>query len=104
MSRKLKVQELENRIAPGVGLFSFLQGLAQTDSQVGELFNQFVTVNDDGTAGDVDVQGAVDAANTMMGANGIGTSVQAVRDSFTLSDNIVISDATAQMIASIFGK
>ncbi|GEM_PF-3550646 len=104
MSRKLKVQELENRIAPGVGLFSFLQGLAQTDSQLGDLFNQFVSVNDDGTAGDVDVQGAVDAANSMFDASGIGTGIQAVKDSFTLSDNIVISDATAQLIAGLFGK
>jgi hypothetical protein len=95
MSRKLNIQNLENRIAPGYGLFSFLSGLAAEDSEFGNLFNSVV----DGETGDVDVDGAVGAWNSVG-----GSEVSSVRDSFTLSDDLVISDATAANILSIFGK
>jgi hypothetical protein len=95
MAKKLKVQELENRIAPGYGLFSFLSGLASQDSEFGEVFNSVV----DGDTGEVDVDGAVSAWN-----GGGGTQVESVRDSFTLSDDIIISDGTANSILGLFGK
>ena len=50
--RKLKVQELENRIAPSYGLFSFLSGLASQDAEFGEIFNAVV----DQDTGEVDVE------------------------------------------------
>jgi len=91
---KLKVQELESRVAPGYGLFSFLTNLASQDSTFGDIFNTVV----DPQTGDVDVDTAVGMANDA------GLGVQSVRPSFTLSDDIVISDKTAGMIMSFFGK
>lgn len=91
---KLNVQELESRIAPGYGLFSFLSNLAAQDSEFGSLFNQVV----DPETGNVDVGAASEVANQ------IGAPVMPVRESFTLSDNIVISDRTASSILNLFGK
>lgn len=93
--RKLKVQELENRIAPGYGLFSFLSGLASQDAEFGELFNSVV----DQDTGAVDVDTAADVMNSAG-----GPQVAPVNESFTLSDNIVISDSTANALMSIFGR
>ena len=90
---KLKVQELESRVAPGYGLFSFLTNLAAQDSTFGDAFNQIVNPE----TGDVDVGTAIDVANQN------GLDVQSVRPDFTLSDDLVISDATANMIMSFFG-
>jgi hypothetical protein len=92
--RKLNVTELENRIAPSVGLGSFLKGLAQQDSAFGTLYNQFVDGN-----GNVDAGGAAGAWNNMG-----GNQVAPVRSSFTLDDSRIISDATARKILSMFGK
>ena len=93
--RKLKVQELENRIAPSYGLFSFLSGLASQDAEFGELFNAVV----DQDTGEVDVDTASDVINSAG-----GPQVAPVNDSFTLSDDIVISDRTADALMSIFGR
>lgn len=92
---KLNVQELESRIAPGYGLFSFLSNLAAQDSAFGDVFNSLV----DPETGDVDVNGAADVFNSAGGAQ-----VTPVVPSFTLSDNIVISDRTASAILGLFGK
>ena len=93
--RKLKVQELENRIAPGYGLFSFLSGLAGQDAEFGELFNAVV----DQTTGEVDVDTAADVINSAG-----GPQVAPVNENFTLSDDIVISDRVADALSSIFGR
>ena len=93
--RKLKVQELENRIAPGYGLFSFLSGLASQDAEFGELFNAVV----DPDSGAVDVDTAADVINSAG-----GPQVAPVSSDFTLSDDIVISDGMANALLSIFGR
>ncbi len=90
--RKLNVTELENRIAPSVGLGSFLKGLAQQDSNFGALYNSLVDAD-----GNVNVGGAADAWNA-----GGGSQVSPVRPSFNLNDNTLISDATASRILSLF--
>jgi hypothetical protein len=92
---KLKVQELESRIAPSVGLWSFLSGLAEQDAGFGELFNQVVDSD-----GNVDTGAAADAVN---GAD-TGVQVSPVQDSFQLTDDLVISDGTASRILSFFGS
>jgi hypothetical protein len=92
---KLKVEELENRIAPGYGLFSFLSNLAQADSEFGAIFNEVV----DGETGEVDVDGAVDMWNSAG-----GTQVEPVDSDFTLTDNTVISEGTANTILSLLGR
>ncbi|RMG45498.1 MAG: hypothetical protein D6718_07250 [Acidobacteria bacterium] len=97
MSRKLKVEELESRIAPSVGLWSFVQELLATDSPMANVLQSVVDQN----TGDVDVSGAVDAANSAFAD--AGTQFSAVRDTFTLSDSIVISNKTADAIRSLFG-
>lgn len=91
--RKLNVTELENRIAPSVGLGSFLKGLAKQDSTFGALYNQYVDGN-----GNVDVGGAAGAWNSAG-----GSQVAPVRSSFSLDDSRLISDATARKILSMFG-
>jgi len=91
--KKLNVQELESRIAPSVGLFGFLQSLAESDSQFGEAFNAVVD-----TSGNVDVGAATDMVNN----SDLGVTVQPIVSSFNIS-NLVIPDATAQSILSMFG-
>lgn len=90
---KLKVQELESRVAPSVGLWSFLSGLAESDAGFGEIFNAVVDSD-----GNVDTGAAADAVN---GADA-GVQVSPVQDSFQLSDSVVISDGTAQNILGFF--
>lgn len=92
---KLKVQELENRIAPSVGLWSFLSGLAEQDADFGAFFNSVVDAD-----GNVDTGAAADAVNNA----GLGVNVSPVQSSFQLNDNIVISEGTAQSILGIFGR
>ncbi len=93
MSRKLKVQELESRIAPSVGLFGFLAGLAESDAGFGAVFNTVVDQD-----GNVDVGAATNAIN---GAD-LGVTVTPVVSSFNLN-GLVIPDATAARILAAFG-
>ncbi len=93
MSRKLKVQELESRIAPSIGLLGFLQGLAEADSSFGEIFNTVV----DGD-GNVDTGMAADVVNN----SDLGATVAPVTSSFNLS-NIVIQESTASAILAALG-
>ncbi|UCF69123.1 MAG: hypothetical protein JSV80_07520 [Acidobacteriota bacterium] len=72
--RKLKVQELENRIAPSMGLLTFLNTFFQDIT--GPLDGPFDVTPDDGVLPD---------------------NVQMVRDSFTVSDNIVIGGDDASI-------
>ena len=92
--RKLKVQELESRIAPSVGLFGFLSDLAASDAGFGELFNAVVD-----TDGNVDVGAAAQAVN----GSDLGVTVTPVVSSFNLG-NVVIPQSTAASILSIFGR
>ncbi|HHN75095.1 MAG TPA: hypothetical protein ENK10_07715 [Acidobacteria bacterium] len=91
--KKLNVQELESRIAPSVGLFGFLQSLAQSDAEFGEVFNQVVDAD-----GNVDVGTTTDMVNN----SDLGVTVSPVVSSFNIS-NLVIPDSTAQSILSMFG-
>lgn len=91
--KKLNVQELESRIAPSVGLFGFLQSLAQSDAGFGEVFNSVVDAD-----GNVDVGSATDMVNN----SDLGVDVAPVVSNFNLS-NLVIPDSTAQSILSMFG-
>ncbi|MDQ7008501.1 MAG: hypothetical protein Q9Q40_14870 [Acidobacteriota bacterium] len=91
--KKLNVQELESRIAPSVGLFGFLQSLAQSDAEFGEVFNQVVDAD-----GNVDVGTTTDLVNN----SDVGVTVNPVVSSFNIS-NLVIPDSTAQAILSMFG-
>jgi hypothetical protein len=92
---KLKVQELESRIAPSVGLFTFLSGLAEADAGFGEVFNSVVDAD-----GNVDTGGAADAVNN----SDLGVNVSPVQEDFQLSDDIIIPDSTAETIMSFFGN
>ena len=91
--KKLNVQELECRIAPSVGLFGFLQSLAQSDAEFGEVFNQLVD-----TDGNIDVGTTTDMVNN----SDLGVTVSPLVSSFNIS-SLVIPDATAQSILSMFG-
>ncbi len=95
MKRKLKVEELEARIAPSVGLFSFLSNLAAADEEVGAVFNQLVDQD-----GNVDVGGATSAFNGL----DTGNSISAVKDTFTLTDDLVIPDSTANFITDLLAN
>lgn len=95
MSRKLNVEELESRIAPSVGLGSFLQNLAKTDSSMAALIGQFVDAN-----GNVDTHGAANAWN----GSGNGSKVSPISGNFTVSDRTILSDKTAAMIMGLLGK
>ncbi|MDQ7008543.1 MAG: hypothetical protein Q9Q40_15080 [Acidobacteriota bacterium] len=95
MKRKLKVEELEARIAPSVGLFSFLSSLAAADEEVGAVFNQLVDQD-----GNVDVPGATSAFNSL----DTGNSIASVRDTFTLTDDLVIPDSTAGLIRDMLAN
>jgi hypothetical protein len=92
---KLKVQELESRIAPSVGLWSFLSGLAESDAGFAEVFNQVVDSD-----GNVDTGAAADVVNN----SDLGVGVSPVQDDFQLTDSLVIPDATAERILSFFGS
>lgn len=97
--KKLKVHELENRIAPSVGLWGFIQSLAAADSQVGEMVNAIF--DDQGNV--TDVGAATDAANQALADAGSLSQVSAVRDSFNVS-NLFIRDETAEMISALFSN
>ncbi len=101
MKRTLKVEQLENRIAPSVGtvgLWSFIQDLAATDSGVADVVE--AVFDDSGNITDMD--SAVDMANAGLAEAGSGSAIASVRDSFNVS-NLVIQDSTANMILSLFG-
>ncbi len=92
--RKLKVQELENRIAPSVGLFGLLAGIAEQDADFGNLFHSIVDQD-----ANVDVGAAAAAANSA----GLGTSFAPAVSTFNMG-NVVVSDATANAILGLFGR
>ncbi|RMG45429.1 MAG: hypothetical protein D6718_07710 [Acidobacteria bacterium] len=95
MRRKLKVEELEARIAPSIGLLTFLRGLADTNEDFGAAFEQVVDPD-----GSVHVNEAAAAFNGM----DTGTQVSPVVSEFTLGDNIVIPEKLADAIAEAVGK
>ncbi len=94
MSRKLHVEELESRVAPSVGLADFLTQLMQSNNDAASVIGQLV----DGD-GNVDVGATVDAINSAGGAQ-----VSAINDSFTVSNNTVLSDQTAENILNLFSR
>jgi hypothetical protein len=95
MSRKLNVEELESRVAPSVGLATFLSNLMKSDSALAATIGQYVDAN-----GNVNTAGAAGAWNSA----GLGSQVSPISSNFTVSDKNIISDKTAQRIMSLLGK
>ncbi|UCF68930.1 MAG: hypothetical protein JSV80_06480 [Acidobacteriota bacterium] len=94
MPRKLKFEELEPRIAPSMGLLSFLNELADLDPDLGGQIRDHVDLE---TGEVADPQGAADAFNQ----GDTGVQVRPIVTQFQVSDDLRIPESTAEAIRNL---